>query len=103
MRACLAIAVAAVGLGCSADPTQRVAGQSDPDGPRTLTADHTVEELVEEGYPTAEGALLCADEAGWTVYGWRVPMNNQQRHWQTKCPAPVTPRTRRSVMTKSTG
>ena len=42
MRARLAIALAALGLGCAAEPAQRVAGQSDPDGPRTLTADHTV-------------------------------------------------------------
>ena len=73
-----AIALAALGLGCAAEPVPRVAGQSDPDGPRTLTADHTVQELLEGEAPTVKGSLLCTDQAGWTVYGWRVPTNNRR-------------------------
>jgi len=64
---------------CGGDPAERVDGRTDgPDSARVLTADHTVDELLADDHPTAAGTLFCADGADWTVYGWRVPMNNRR-------------------------
>ena len=79
MRWLPAIIGATLLAGCGGDPSQRVDGvDGDSEAERTFSAAHTVEELVSDGHPTAQGSLLCADGAGWTVYGWRVPMNNRR-------------------------